>query len=136
MDFFRVVALKFHKHSNDAKNYLKKFSIGTFEKADNDTGDFSRISTQSTNPLLSKALKEVQSCYPLRPKEKISLVVSLIFNVILMSGWMFYLWALATDIELLYRSYGCVSIHLFLDSNNNNLKNNNFYLSKDQFYRR
>ena len=113
MDFLTVVALKFHKHSNDAKNYLKKFSTGSFETADNDTGDFSRVSTQSTNPLLSKALKEIHSCYPLRPKEKISLVVSLIFNVILMSGWIFYLWALGTDIELLYRSYGCVSIDLF-----------------------
>ena len=135
MDFLTVVALKFHKHSNDAKNYLKKFSIGTFEIADNDTGDFSSIQTQSTNPLLIKALTEVQNCYPLRPKEKFSLVVSLIFNVILMSGWIFYLWALATDIELLYRSYGCVSIHLFFDFNNNNLKGNNFHLNKDRFHR-
>ena len=122
MDFLTVVALKFHKHSNDAKNYLKKFSIGSFETVNNDTGDFSRVSTQSTNPLLSKAFKEIQSCYPLRPKEKFSLVVSLIFNVILMSGWIFYLCALATDIELLYRSYDCVSIDLFLDFNNNALK--------------
>ena len=113
MDFLAVVALKFHKHSNDAKNYLKRFGIGSFETPENDIGDFSRISTQSTNPLLTKALKEVQSCYPLRPKEKISLIVSLIFNVILMSGWMFYLWALATDIELLFRSYGCVSMIYF-----------------------
>ena len=110
MNFLNVVALKFHKHPNDAKNYLKKYSIATNDPTDDDTSDFSNVSNQSTNPLLSQALKEVQSCYPLRTMEKATMVITLIFNVIFMSGWIFYLWGLATDIELLYRSYGCVSV--------------------------
>ena len=108
-DFLTVVALKFHKHPNDGKNYLKKYSIETKKISLDDTGDFSNHSTQSTNPLLSQALKEVQSCYPLQPLEKISLISGLIFNVLFMSGWIIYIWALASDIELLIRNYGCVS---------------------------
>ena len=111
MDFLSVVALKFHQHPNDAKNYLKKYSMGTNDTAEDETSDFSNVSSQSTNPLLSQALKEIQSCYPLRTMEKATLVIKLIFNVIFLSGWIFYLWALVTDIELLYRSYGCVSIN-------------------------
>ena len=109
MDFLSVVALKFHKHVNDGKNYLKKYSITRSEISVDDTSDFSNLSTQSTNPFLSNALKEVQCFYPLRAVEKMSLITGLIFNVILMSGWIFYIWALATDFELLYRSFGCVS---------------------------
>ena len=110
IDFLTVVALKFHKHPNDGKNYLKKYSIETNKISLDDTGDFSNHSTQCTNPLLSRALKEVQSCYPLQPIEKVSLISGLIFNVLFMSGWIIYMWALATDIELLIRNYGCVSI--------------------------
>ena len=110
IDFLTVVALKFHKHPNDGKNYLKKYSIETNKISLDDTGDFSNHSTQCTNPLLSRALKEVQSCYPLQPIENVSLISGLIFNVLFMSGWIIYMWALATDIELLIRNYGCVSI--------------------------
>ena len=109
IDFLTVVALKFHKHPNDGKNYLKKYGIETNKLSLDDTGDYSKQSTQSTNPLLSRALKEVQSCYPLQPMEKISLISGLIFNVLFMSGWIIYIWALTTDIELLFRNYGCVS---------------------------
>ena len=109
MDFLSVVALKFHKHVNDGTNYLKKYSITTSQISMDDTSDFSNLSTQSTNPLLTSALKEVQCFYPLRTMEKMSIITGLIFNVILMSGWIFYVWALATDFELLYRSFGCVS---------------------------
>ena len=53
MDFFRIVALKFHKHPNDAINYLMKFSVAENEARlyDGDQGEDSALlmSTQCTD---------------------------------------------------------------------------------------
>lgn len=108
VDFLRIVALKFYKHPNDGINYLKKYSIAAQVDPSGDTEEPSTVSsTQCTNPLILQALKEIRQLYPLRAMEKVALVAKLSFNVIFMSGWIFYLWALATDIEILYKSYAC-----------------------------
>ena len=110
VDFLRIVALKFYKHPNDGINYLKKYSITAQRLPSNDSDEQSNLpSTQSTNPLVVQAIKEIREFYPLQPIEKLTLSIKLIFNVIFLSGWIFYLWALVTDIELLYKSYACVS---------------------------
>ena len=110
VDFLRVVALKFYKHPNDGINYLKKYSITSHGLSFKDSEDyFNSSSTQSTNPLVTQAIKELREFYPLQPMEKITLSIKLIFNVIFLSGWIFYLWALMTDVEILYKSYACVS---------------------------
>ena len=106
-DFLRIVALKLYKHVNHGVAYLKKYATST---DDIDTDDVSAAPTQSTDPVIAKAIKELRSCYPLQATEKLTLITKLIFNVIFLSGWIFYIWAFVTDIELLYRSYGCVCI--------------------------
>ena len=109
VDFLRIVATKFYKHPNDAIRYLKKHCVTNKEQNDEDEVNLSKDSTQSTDPVLIQTLKEIRSFYPLRAIEKITLMAKLTFNVIILSGWIFYVWAFATDIELLYRSFGCVS---------------------------
>ena len=106
-DFLRIVALKFYKHGNHGIAYLKKHATAT---DDSGTDDATATITQSTDPVTAKAIKELRSFYPLKSMEKLTLITKLIFNVIFLSGWIFYIWAFVTDIELLYRSYGCVCI--------------------------
>ena len=106
-DFLRIVALKFYKHVNHGVAYLKKYATATDEI---DTEDNTAVPTQSTDPVTAKSIKELRSFYPLQAVEKLTLISKLIFNVIFLSGWIFYIWAFVTDIELLYRSYGCVCI--------------------------
>ena len=103
----RIVALKFYKQVNHGIAYLKKYSTATDEI---DTDDVTAAPTQSTDPVTAKSIKELRSFYPLQAMEKLTLITKLIFNVIFLSGWIFYIWAFVTDIELLYRSYGCVCI--------------------------
>ena len=106
-DFLRIVALKFYKHVNHGVAYLKKYATAT---DDIDTEDVTAAPTQSTDPVTAKSVIKLRSFYPLQAMEKLTLIAKLIFNVIFLSGWIFYIWAFVTDIELLYRSYGCVCI--------------------------
>ena len=99
--------MKLYKHGNHGVAYLKKYAAATDEI---DTEDVTAAPTQSTDPVIAKSIKELRSFYPLQAMEKLTLIAKLIFNVIFLSGWIFYIWAFVTDIELLYRSYGCVRI--------------------------
>ena len=116
MDFLHVVALKFHKHPNDAINFLKRHSVAADETYSDEVDDFSSIkSTQYTEDVTVQAIKEIRSFYPMQIKDKFTLISKLVVNTIFFSGWLFYIWAFATDVELLYRSYGCVSYHLIVN---------------------
>ena len=109
LDFLRVVALKYYKDPNDAINYLKKYSIAADATYSHEDDDFTCGSTQYTDTIIVQAIKEIRSFYPMKTKEKFTLIAKLLVNVIFLSGWLFYVWGFATDVELLYKSYGCVS---------------------------
>lgn len=111
VDFFRIVALKFHKRPNDAINYLMKYSVNNNESrlydGDQDEDSAFLMSTQYTESVVVEAIDEIRSFYPMDIASRLALMAKLFIIVILLSGWLFYMWALVTDIEILYKSFGC-----------------------------
>ena len=108
MDFFRVLAIKYHQHPHDAISYLKKYAEAVHETPSSENAYRENItSNTSTKVVAIDAIEEIRSFYPMNKVEKLKLAAKLFFNVIVISGWALYMWALGTNIGIMYRWFHC-----------------------------